>query len=118
MGSGRSDMKMKEQQEREYSLLGPGREVLSVERDVLLETLDDGLVFEEEDGTLGSGEAVQASLRGRVSLGGEDGLESGLDRVPVLGVRVTEDDDGASGLRVEGRRRVLDNFLDELDDLN
>lgn len=64
--------------------------------------------------TSGSLEAVVPRLSLGPTLSRHDGLEGLGDQVPELVVLVTEKDDDAVGLAVEGRGDVLDGLVDDL----
>lgn len=82
------------------------------------ELLDALGVLEEDDGAVARRVGVVKLLL-EAGLGGlgEELLLRGPDGVPELLVLVAEDDDGARGLSVERRGRVLDRLLDNLLDV-
>ena len=78
-------------------MLRPDGEVVRVERVLLLEALDHGLVLEEEDGAVASGEAAVDLALGRAPLlGGDDGLERVEHDLPELLVLRAKQEHGLS----------------------
>ena len=84
-------------------VLGPDGEVVRVERELLLEALDDGLVLEVEDGAVAGLEAaVHLALGCAELVCGNDRLQDVEDDVPELLVLVAEKEDN---LRVRAVRQ-------------
>lgn len=85
------------------AVLGPGREAVLVEGELLLHGADDGGVDEEEDGAGAGLEACIAPGRGIPALGGYDGLQDVRGDVPQLVALGAVEHQHAVRLRVEGR---------------
>lgn len=84
-------------------MLTPLRELVGIQRKLFLELGDIGRVFVEENGTIASLETVQSLLRTGPGLGWGNRLDGWLDNLfPEFGVVVTQQNDDACGLRVEG----------------
>lgn len=94
-------------------VLRPVREAVCVERNVLLVLANNLGVLVEENGAVSRLEAVDALFRGGEVVTG-DGLQDLLGELPELVVLILEQDDNASGLRVEGGGNVQDGGLDDL----
>ena len=84
-------------------VLGPDGEIVRVERELLLEALDDGLVLEVEDGAVAGLEAAVHLALGRAELVyGNDRLQDVEDDVPELLVLVAKEE---NDLRVRAARQ-------------
>lgn len=99
------------------AVLGPDREAVLVEGELLLHAADDGGVDEEEDGAGGGLEAGVALGRGLPAVGGHDLLEDLRGDVPQLVVLGAVEDEHAVGLRVEGRGGLDQVLLHDRGDL-
>ena len=97
-----------------HTYLRPDGEVVLVEREVLLELADRGLVLEEEDGAVAGLEARELLVGGGPLLLGDDRLEDLAGNVPELLVLSLEEHDDAGALRVERGRDVEHNLLHDL----
>lgn len=92
----------------------PRREAVRVDGELLLHSLDDVRVLKHHDRARRGAEHAHLLARGLELFGGHDGLEGVGGDVPQLLVVGAEEEDGAVGLRVEGRGGVLDGVGDDL----
>ena len=99
------------------ALFSPAGEVVGVKREVLFQLVDDLGVRQKEDGAKAGPEAGDLFLgfgEGLVIL--DDAAQGVFNDVPNLVGRLAEQDNGPSGLAVEGGRRVADYLLDQVED--
>ena len=96
------------------AVFGKGREVVCVERELLLQALDHGLVFKKQHAAKAGLEAVDLLLGGwEVFCRCHGAQRLQHDLAPQCLMFGTEQDHGTRALRVEGGGRLAHRFLDQ-----
>lgn len=101
------------------ALVRPEREVSGVARERLLLALDQLAVLEEKSSAVAASEGLQLGRRLFNGTLASDLKESlGDDLVPVVLVHTAKENNNAAALNVEGRRRLTNSRLDQLNELS